>query len=65
MKKVILRLFIKNRKKPLFECEIIEDVESTIRKLEDRLNDRTSDAIHFGQVCFARSEFEHFEIIYK
>lgn len=63
--KVILKLYIKSKARPLFKCEIVDDVERIIKDLENSLNDKNADIVHFGQVCFKRTEFRYFEIIYK
>lgn len=65
MQKVILTLYLENKRKPLFECEISDDVEATVKKLEDSLNDTKLEVIHFGQSCFKRSAFKYFELTYK
>lgn len=65
MQKVILTLYLENKRKPLFQCEISDDAENTVKKLEDSLNDTKVEVIRFGQVCFKRSAFKYFEISYK
>ena len=63
--KVILRLFIKGKRRPLFECEIVNDAEGIIKDLEKQLNNKENKIISFGQVCFATDEFRYFEILHK
>lgn len=62
MHKITLKLFLEGEKEPLFECEIADDAEKMIKTLEKRLNDRSKDTVRFGQVCFKRSLFHHYEI---
>ena len=63
--KVILRVFIKGKRRPLFECEIVDHAEDTINDFVKKLNDSSTTVICFGQVCFARSEFRYYEVIHK
>ena len=65
MEKVYLTLFIKNKRRALFKCEIVDDVENVIKDLEAKLNNKDLDVVRFGQVGFNRSDFEHFEISHK
>ena len=64
MQKVILKLYLDANKRPLFECEISDNVEGSINLLDEKLNGNDF-IVKFGQVCFKRAAFHHYEIIYK
>lgn len=60
MQKVILKVYIKNKLFPLFVCEIVNDIENTLAKFNEQLNDRTKDIVTFGSISFARSDFRYY-----
>lgn len=62
MQKTVIKLFLEGSAEPLFECEMMDEPEKGIASLVKKLNDRSQDAVRFGQVCFKRSLFHHFEI---
>ena len=62
MQKVVMKVFLEGSKEPLFECEIVDEAEKTVKAFEKKLNDRRKDTVRFGQICFKRSLFHHFEI---
>ena len=64
MQKAMIRLYIEGKRSPLFSCEIADNAESAIASLEEKLNDRSKDTVRFGQACFRRDLFSHFEITY-
>lgn len=65
MQKAILKVFIERKKKPLFEAEIYDDVEKTLDDFQKQLDDNTRFTIKFGQICFRKALFHHYEIYYK
>ena len=65
MQKALLKVYIQGKKKPLFECEIVDNVEDNLKKLMDQVNDKSLETVQFGQVGFKRSLFSHYEINYK
>lgn len=64
MQKATIKLYIKNRRLPLFRCYIADDAETVIKDLVDKLNDRSSDTVTFSKVVFRREEFRYLEIKY-
>lgn len=65
MQKTILKLYLKNSKKPLFTAELLDDGEEILNELVRNLNDENIFVIKFGKVVFNKNEFHHYEIIYK
>ena len=65
MKKAILKLYIINRIRPLFTADIYDDVDKTIDKLIEDLNDRSKEVITFGSLTFKKSLFRMFKVEYK
>ena len=64
MQRVIIKFYVKGRKRPLFKAQIIEDVEETIEKLNKDLNDPKIKSVRFAQICFNKDIYHHFEIKY-
>ena len=64
MQKAKIKLYVRKKLFPLFECEITDDIEASLKELQDKLNDRSADTIKFGQICFKREDFRYFEIRY-
>lgn len=63
MQKIILKIYIKNKKLPL--CEVNVESDEIVDKLYEELNDTSKTVIKFGQIVFAISEFRYLTIIYK
>ena len=63
--KVFLKLYVKGKIRPLFTCEIVDNVENTIKSLDEKLNDRNLSTVTFGQVSFWRTDFRYYIIVYK
>ena len=63
MQKIILKIYIKNKRLPL--CEVNVESDEIINKLYEDLNDTSKNVIKFGQIVFAISEFKYLTIEYK
>lgn len=63
MQKIILKIYIKNKRLPL--CEVNVESDEIINKLYEDLNDTSKNVIKFGQIVFAISEFRYLTIEYK
>jgi len=65
MQKVILKVYIEKKLKPLFVAEIYDTVDETLENFQKQLNDNSKYIITFGRIAFKKSLFHHYEIIYK
>lgn len=65
MQKAILKVYLIDSRHPLFSCEIINNVDETLTEFKKLINDKTLETIEFGQVCFKRSLFHHYELKFK
>ena len=65
MQKARIKLFLQNKMRPLFVCEIVDKVEESVQELETKINDKTKETVRFGPYCFKRTDFKYFEIEYK
>lgn len=63
MQKIILKIYIKNKKLPL--CEVNVESDEIINKLYEDLNNTSKNVIKFGQIVFAINEFRYLTIEYK
>lgn len=63
MQKIILKIYVKNKRLPL--CEVNVESDEIINKLYEDLNDTSKNVIKFGQIVFAISEFRYLTIEYK
>ena len=65
MQKAILKLYVKGKRLPLFACKMYnEDIGKLIKDLDIQLNDKQSDIVSFGQMCFARKDFRYYSVKY-
>lgn len=65
MQKAILKVFIENKRLPLFVVEIYDEVEKTLNEFHKQLTDENNFTIKFGGITFKRSLYHHDEVIYK
>lgn len=64
LRTTILKLYLKNKIRPFFVCEMEEgSSKAIIEDLKSQLNNKKLEVVEFGEVCFARSEFHHYIII--
>ena len=63
MQKIILKIYLKNKRRPL--CEITLSSMDLYKEFIELLNDNNSNVIEIGQVSFAKSEFRYAVFKYK
>ena len=61
MQKAILKVFLVDSKKPLFQVDIYDNIEETIENFADQVSDETNFLVKFGEVAFKRELFHHYE----
>lgn len=65
MQKVILKVYIHGRIRPLIVCDIVNNVEETIKDFVAQLNNKDLHSVQLGTVGFNRADYHYHTYEYK
>lgn len=65
MQKTVLKVFIEQKRRPLFVVDLYDDVEKSIEEFEKQLENKDKFIIKFGSISFKKSLYHHHEVIIK